>query len=215
MPHPLRFQVLSVPTVPMDELIDRFVWLETLGIEVGALADHFVDWSKPTNDWFECWTTLAAIAAKTSVLRLTSCVSQIPLRNPAMLAKQVLTVDHISNGRIELGIGTGITVDPSAEMIGQDNWPEGERVDRFTEYVEVVDQLLRNEVTTYAGRFYGVRAAEMHPRSVQRPRPPIMIGAMGRRMIRRAARHADIWNSLSFDADFDAQLVETAGRESS
>ena len=210
--HRLRFQVLSVPSVPMADLIDRFVWLEALGVDVGALADHFVDWSKPTNDWFECWTTLAAIAAKTSSMRLTSCVTQIPLRNPAMLAKQAITVDHISGGRLEIGLGTGITIDPSTEMIGQQNWSEGERVERFGEYVEIVDSILVEEVTSFSGRYYQVSGAESHPRPVQRPRPPIMVGALGPRMIRRAARYADIWNSLSFSDDFDVQLAETAER---
>ncbi len=212
MVHSLRFQVLSVPNVPMKDLLDRHLWLESLGIEVGAIADHFVDWTKPTNSWFECWTTLAAIAAQTSTIRLTTGVSQIPLRHPAMLARQAITIDHISGGRFEVGLGTGLTIDPSYEIMGIDNWSAGERVSRFGEYVEIVDRLLSNEVTSYSGRYYEVRDATMQPRPVQTPRPPIMIAALASKMLRHAARYADIWNSLSFEAALPLQLAETRAR---
>jgi alkanesulfonate monooxygenase SsuD/methylene tetrahydromethanopterin reductase-like flavin-dependent oxidoreductase (luciferase family) len=212
MVHALRFQVLSVPNVPMKDLLDRHLWLERLGIEVAAIADHFVDWTKPTNSWFECWTTLAAIAARTSTIRLTTGVSQIPLRHPAMLARQALTLDHISGGRFEVGLGTGLTIDPSYEIMGIENWSAGERVDRFGEYVEIVDRLLSNEVTSYSGRYYDVHDATMQPRPVQTPRPPIMIAALAPKMLRHAAGHADIWNSLSFEAALPLQLSETQRR---
>ncbi|HEY4332754.1 MAG TPA: LLM class flavin-dependent oxidoreductase, partial [Ilumatobacteraceae bacterium] len=208
----MRFQVLSLPSAPWDELVERFVRLDEMGIEVGAIADHFVDWTKPTNPWLESWTLLAGIAASTTRIRLTTCVSQIPLRNPAMLARQALTLDHISHGRIEVGLGTGITVDPSYDMIGIPNWEPRERVARFGEYVTIVGQLLANEVSSFSGKHYAVSGAVMNPRPVQSPRPPIMVAAMGPAMIRHAASSADIWNSMSFDADFDSQLSETAIR---
>ncbi len=81
---PLRFQVLSLPNVPWLDLKQRFVRLEELGIEVAALADHFVDWTNPPSPWFESWTALTGLAAATKSIRLTSCVTQIPLRNPAI-----------------------------------------------------------------------------------------------------------------------------------
>jgi alkanesulfonate monooxygenase SsuD/methylene tetrahydromethanopterin reductase-like flavin-dependent oxidoreductase (luciferase family) len=129
-----------------------------------------------------------------------------------MLAHQALTVDHVSQGRLELGLGVGLTSDPSYAMMGLPNWSAPERVARFTEYVEIVDRLLSNEVTTYRGRFYRVDAAVMSPRPVQQPRPPITIAALGPRMLTCAARQADTWNSLSFARDFEAQLDETRGR---
>ena len=208
----LRFQVLSLPSAPWDVLRRRFLRLEELGIEVGAVADHFVDWTNPRNDWFESWSLLGALASVTSTIRLTTCVTQIPLRNPAMLARQALTLDHVSNGRIEIGLGTGIEVDPSYAMIGIPNWTAAERVARFGEYVAIVDQLLANEVSSFAGKYYEIEEAVMNPRPVQSPRPPLLVAAMGPAMIRHAARHADIWNSLSFDADFEVQLAETKAR---
>jgi hypothetical protein len=96
--------------------------------------------------------------------------------------------------------------------MGIPNWSVKERVARFKEYVDVVDQLLSNEVTTYKGRFYEVKEAVMNPRPVQKPRPPIVIAAMGPVMLKHTARYADVWNSLSFAATFDEQLEDTRNR---
>ena len=212
MPPTLRFQVLLLPNVPWEVLKERSVRLEQLGIEVAAIADHFVDWTNPPSPWFESWTALTGLAAATKTIRLTTAVTQIPLRNPAMFARQALTLDHISNGRIEVGLGTGITVDPSCDMIGIPNWEPRERVARLAEYVEIVDRLLRDEVTTFEGEFYQIDGAYMNPRPVQMPRPPIMVGALGPVMMRHAARSADSWNSLSFHASFEDQIDETRRR---
>jgi alkanesulfonate monooxygenase SsuD/methylene tetrahydromethanopterin reductase-like flavin-dependent oxidoreductase (luciferase family) len=210
--HRLRFHVLVLPNVPWSELARRFRHLDELGFDVGGMADHFVDWTGSGSPWLEAWTLLAAVARETRRLRLSTLVTQIPLRNPAMLAHQALTLDHVSEGRLELGLGVGLTTDPSYAMMGLPNWSSAERVARFTEYVEVVDSLLSNEVATYRGRFYQVEGATMKPRPVQQPRPPITIAALGPVMLRHAARYADVWNSLSFLRDFQAQLEETRGR---
>jgi alkanesulfonate monooxygenase SsuD/methylene tetrahydromethanopterin reductase-like flavin-dependent oxidoreductase (luciferase family) len=212
MNHPLRFHVLLLPNTGWAEMKSRAVRLEELGFEAIALADHFVDWTNPAVPWFEAWTSLAAIAEATRTIRLTTNVTQIPLRNPAMLARKVLTLDHVSNGRIELGLGTGLTIDPSYAMTGLPNWDARERVDRFAEYVELAGQLLSQEVTTYAGRYYQVEGAVMNPRPVQSPRPPILVAALGPRMMRITARYADLWNSLSFLPSFDEQIAETRER---
>ena len=211
MPYPLRFHVLLLPNVGWPELKARVLWLEDLGLEVAALADHVVDWTKPTVPWQETWTALPALAEATRTIRLSTVVTQIPLRNPAMLARQVSTVDHISNGRIELGLGTGLTIDPSSSMIGVPNWEPSERVDRFGEYVELISELFSDDVITYQGRYYQVEGAVPH-RPVQSPRPTILVAALGRRMMGHAARYADIWNSLSFQPTFDEQFAETRDR---
>lgn len=212
MGHDLRFQVLVIPNVPWPEYLDRFLRLEDLGFDVAAVPDHFCDWSNPPGPWLEAWTGLAAIAARTSTIRLTTCVTQIPLRNPAVLAHQAVTVDQISGGRVELGIGTGLTIDPSYEMIGVPNWTTRERVARFGEYVELLDHLLAETVTVYHGTYYQANRAVMNPSSVQRPRLPIMVAALGPQMMRHAVEHADIWNSLSFAIDFDEQMAELGDR---
>ncbi len=212
MNHELRFQVLVLPNVSCDELLRRCRYIEALGFDAVGMADHFVDWTNPASSWLEAWTLLAAIARETTTLRLGTLVAQIPLRDPAMLAFQALSVDHLSDGRLELGLGVGLTTDPSYDMMGIPNWSAKQRVARFKEYVEVVDRLLSNEVTSYSGRFYRVDKAVMNPRPVQRPRPPIMIAAMGPVMMKHAARYADNWNSLSFAATFAEQLQQTRER---
>ncbi len=212
MSHKLRFQVLTLPNSPWSELLRRYRHLEELGFDLAGGADHFVDWSNPSSPWFEQWTLMAAIARETTQIRLSTCVTQIPFRNPAVLAHQALTVDHISDGRLELGLGTGIQDDPSHSMVGIDNWSTKEKVARYKEYVEIVDQLLSNEVTTYKGRYYQVKDAVMNPRPIQQPRPPIVIAGMGPTMLKYAAQHADVWNSLSFATDFETQIEETRGR---
>jgi alkanesulfonate monooxygenase SsuD/methylene tetrahydromethanopterin reductase-like flavin-dependent oxidoreductase (luciferase family) len=209
---PLRFQVLCLPNVPWPDLQERFVRLEQLGIEVAALPDHFVDWTHPPSPWFESWTALTGLAAATTSIRLTTCVTQIPLRNPAVFARQALTLDHISDGRVEIGLGTGLAKDPSLAMVGVPDWEPKERVARLAEYVQIVDRLLREEVTSFAGEFYRIDGAIMNPRPVQSPRPPITVGALGPVMIRHAARFADTWNSLSFRGSFDEQVAETRER---
>lgn len=208
----LRFQVLTLPNAPWDELAGRFRRLEELGFDVVAIADHFVDWTNPPSPWLEAWTLLAAAARETSRIRLCTCVSQIPLRDPAMFARQALTVDHVSAGRLDVGLGLGLPIDPSYDMMGIPNWSNAERAARFREYVAIVDLLLSNETSSFEGRYYRIRDAIMNPRPVQRPRPPLLVAAMGPRMLEQAAEHADIWNSLSFAETFRKQLDETRER---
>lgn len=212
MSHDLRFQVLILPNASWGELLERFQRVEALGFDLAGIADHFVDWTNPPSPWFELWTLTAAVAAKTSRLRLSTCVAQVPLRNPAMFARQALSVEHISEGRLEMGLGLGLTTDPSYAMMGIPNWDNKERVARFIEYVEIVDQLLGNEVTSYKGKYYEINEAVMNPRPLQKPRPPIMVAAMGPVMLKLAARYADIWNSLSFAEEFDDQMEQTRQR---
>ncbi|MCA9880037.1 MAG: LLM class flavin-dependent oxidoreductase [Thermomicrobiales bacterium] len=209
MGHPLRFHVQIVPNTDWDTVKARVLEAEALGFEAVALADHLVDWTEPSRPWFEAWSALGALAEATSAIRLTTVVTQIPLRNPALLARQVLTLDHVSHGRIELGLGTGLTIDPSYAMAGLPNWPPSERVARFAEYCELVALLLSQEVTTYHGAYYAVEGNVMQPRPRQLPSPPLLVAALGPRMLALAARHADIWNSLSFQPSFSEQLAET------
>ena len=210
--HKLRFGVGLLPNASWKEIVKRFKYIEELGFDITGTGDHFVDRSRPNDPWFELWTLLAAIAVETTHIRLGTYVTQIPFRNPALLARQALNVDHISNGRLELGLGTGIVTDPACEIMGIPNWSNKERVARFKEYVEIVDQLLSNEVTTYKGRYYEIREAVMNPRPIQRPRPPITIAAMGSIMLKYAARYADTWNSFSIGNTFEEQLDETCRR---
>jgi len=213
MKRPLRFYVLVLPDLAWPELVGRFKQVESLGFDLAGFADHFVDWSNPPGHWYELWTWLAGIAQATDRIRLVTTVAQIPLRDPATLANQALTVDHISNGRLEIGLGIGVKgLDPSYQMMGLPDWSNKERTERLGEYLEVVDMLLRQDVSSYQGKYYSLDGAVMSPRPIQNPRPPIMVAAMGPLMLRQAARHADIWNSMSFADNFETQLEETRNR---
>jgi len=212
MSKSLRFQVLILPSGSWESLLARFQHVEDLGFDLAVAGDHFVDWTNPSRPWFEVWTMLASVAQATTRIRLAPCVAQIPLRPPSMCARLALSLDHISNGRFELGLGLGLPIDPSYDMMGIPNWTNKERAARFKEYVEIVDQMLSNEVTTYKGEFYEVNGACMNPRPVQAPRPPITIAALGPLMVKYAATYADTWNTMSFAETFEAQLEETQRR---
>jgi alkanesulfonate monooxygenase SsuD/methylene tetrahydromethanopterin reductase-like flavin-dependent oxidoreductase (luciferase family) len=208
----IRFQVLTLPGRSYADYRRQVLRVEELGFDIAAVPDHFCDWANPTAPWLECWTLLAALAAETSVIRLASNVAQIPLRNPGVLAHQAITVDHVSGGRLELGIGTGLTIDPGTEMIGLPNWSNVERAARFGEYLELVGLLLSQEVTSFEGRYYRASDAVMNPSSLQSPRVPVVAAALGPKMMSHAARWADAWNTMSFDSDFAAQIDELATR---
>jgi alkanesulfonate monooxygenase SsuD/methylene tetrahydromethanopterin reductase-like flavin-dependent oxidoreductase (luciferase family) len=191
MTHALRFGALVLPNEDMPTLIRKAKNLEDCGFDIFAGADHFVGWSDTSRPWFEGWISLTAVALATTKLRIATYVSQIPLRHPAMFARQAQTLDHASNGRLEVGLGTGISIDPSYNMMGIENWDGKERVARFKEYVEIVDQLLSNETSSFDGAYYSIKDAVMRPLPLQSPRPPITIGALGPVMCRLRRRHLE------------------------
>jgi alkanesulfonate monooxygenase SsuD/methylene tetrahydromethanopterin reductase-like flavin-dependent oxidoreductase (luciferase family) len=211
-PFPIRFSALVLPNAPWPDFLARCRRVEELGFDALCLADHFTDWTGRKGPWFELWTHLAALAQATTRIRLTTLVAQIPLREPALFALQALTADHVSGGRLEIGLGTGLEVDPSCRMMGIPNWTAKERVARFPEYLEIVHRLLTEEEVTHQGRFYRLEGARLGQRPVQAPRPPVTVAALGPVMLGHAARLADTWNSLSFATSFEAQIEETRRR---
>ena len=208
----IKFNVLTLPGAGWEAYRDQVKSIEAMGFDAAMVPDHFIDWANPPAPWLECWTLMAALASETSTIRLATNVTQIPLRNPGVLAHSAVTVDHISGGRVELGLGTGLTIDAGTEMVGLPNWSNGERVKRFGEYIELLGLLLSQETTTYDGEYYSADGAVMNPSSVQRPRLPVIAAALGPKMMAHTARHADGWNTMSFSADFDEQLVELRER---
>ncbi len=193
----LRFGILAIQNVAWADQVERWRHVEALGFDSVWVADHFIDPYRPDAPWFEAWTLLSALATVTREIRIGTLVTSIPLRNPAMLARQALTVDHVSNGRLELGLGAGVPRDPVYNMIGIENWSSRERVTRFLEVVEIVDRCLREEVVSYDGRHYQLEDAIFVPRPVQQPRPPLTIAADGPVMLGVAARYADTWNTYA------------------
>jgi F420-dependent oxidoreductase-like protein len=191
----LRFGIVTDQNLPWPDLVQRWQLFEALGFDSVWDCDHFVQPSRPTGPYFEAWTLLAALAAQTQRIRLGVLVSSNTFRHPALLAKQAMTVDHISNGRLDLGLGAGWYA-PEHGMFGLDFPAAAELVARFSESVEIVDALLRHDTTTYNGRFYQLQGATMRPAAVQKPRPPLMLGAHRPKMLRIVAAYADAWNSF-------------------
>ena len=192
----LRFGVAFLANASMDELLKQFNHVEKLNFDIAGTGDQLVNFFDPRKLWFELWTLTSAWAVTTKRIKIGMYVTAFPYRNPAILAKQAITVDHLSNGRLELGLGAALRSDPCYEMTGIPNWRSKERLARFREYVEIVDQLLTNEITNYDGRYYQIKEAVMSPLPVQKPRPPITIAASQPRMLNIAARYADTWTTL-------------------
>lgn len=197
-PSALRFGLfMSQANKPWSQVLDEFLMAEELGFDHAWLVDHLVDTDgPPENGCLEGWTLLSALAARTSRIRLGVLVSSNTFRHPALLAKEAVTVDHVSDGRLILGMGTGWNVDEHRRY-GLDLPEPRERVDRFEEAIQVVTQLMSQEQTTFQGRFYRLDDARLQPPPVQRPRIPILIAAHRPRMLRIAARYADQWDTFA------------------
>lgn len=193
-----RFGIAVLQHSPWLDELKRWKRLEELGFNSAWVADHFVNYANPTAPWFESWTLLSALASHTSSIRIGPLVSAVPLRNPAMLARQAMTLDRISNGRLELGLGAGApgAIDPTYRMTGVEDWLPAERVARFREQVEIIDQCLKQRVSSYNGKYYTLSDTTINPAPVQQPRPPLTIGAMGNSMLKIAAKYGDSWNSF-------------------
>jgi alkanesulfonate monooxygenase SsuD/methylene tetrahydromethanopterin reductase-like flavin-dependent oxidoreductase (luciferase family) len=195
MGRELRFGICTDQNLPFETLVERWQYFERLGFDSVWDCDHFNQPSRPDGPYFESWTLLAALAARTTRIRVGVLVSSNTFRHPALLAQQAVTLDHVSNGRLELGLGAGWFV-PEHERFGLPFPPPGERVGRFREAVEIVDSLLRHEATTFEGRYYRVTEASLRPAPLQKPRPPLTLGAHRPRMLRICAEYADSWNSF-------------------
>jgi F420-dependent oxidoreductase-like protein len=195
MSQTLRFGICTDQNLPWPLLVERWQLFERLGFDSVWDCDHYIQPSRPTGPYFEAWTLLAGLAARTERIRIGVLVSCNTFRHPALLAKEAVTVDHISNGRLELGLGAG-WYRPEHEQFGIDFPAAGELVGRFREAVEVVDRLLCDEITTYNGQYYQLTDAASRPRPVQQPRPPLTLGAHGPKMLGIVARYADVWNSF-------------------
>lgn len=163
--------------------------------ESGWNFDHFYPiFSDSSGPCLEGWTTLTALAQATRRLRLGTLVTGIHYRHPAVLANMATTLDVISGGRLELGIGAGWNEEESGAY-GIALGTPGQRSDRLEEACQVLIGLFTQETTTFAGTSYQLDAARNEPKPVQRPHPPICIGGGGeRRTLRTAARFAQHWN---------------------
>ena len=212
--RPLTFGICRNPTLPFPELVRQFRLYEELGFDTAWLTDHFQRPSGPEEPFLEGWTTLAAILPRTERIRAGVLVSSNTFRSPALLAKMAITLDRISDGRLEVGLGAGWYA-REHEQFGIAFPGPGERVGRFAEAVAVIDLLLREAGGSFAGTYYRLDGAALVPGSRQRPRPPLTLGAHGPRMLTTVARYADRWNSFGTVAEIrerNARLDEACAR---
>lgn len=174
------------------------IWKEADGIDLfesGWTFDHFYPiFSDSTGPCLEGWTTLTALAQATTRLRVGVLVTGMHYRHPAVLANMAATLDIVSGGRLEIGIGAGWNEEESGAY-GIDLGKPSQRSDRFEEGCEVIVNLLSQETTSFSGSYYQLKGARCEPKPVQQPHPPICIGGNGeRRTLRTAAKFAQHWN---------------------
>src|ERR671929_1207927 len=165
---------------------------ERCGIEALFRSDHYLSVAgQRRRGALDAWTQIAALAARTTTLRLGTLVSPATFRHPSLLAKSVVTADHVSNGRVELGLGAGWMV-PEHEQYGFPFPPTRERVELFAEQLEIVARSWTEERLDFEGRHYRLRGLTALPRPVQQPRPPLLVGGPGKPgTLRPAAPWAD------------------------
>jgi F420-dependent oxidoreductase-like protein len=184
--------------ISYQQLLD--IWLEVDReplIEHVWLFDHFMPLTEPTDGpCFESWTLLAALAARTQRVRVGHLVTGVTYRNPAILARQAVTVDHISGGRLNLGIGAAWH-EQEHRGYGLPFPSAGERVRRLDEACQIIRQLWTQATPTFEGRYYQLHQAPSEPKPVQKPFPPIVIAAGGDQMLRVVAKHANVWCSVA------------------
>lgn len=192
--QPFRIGIVTDQNLSWETTLELWTRFEALGFDSAWVCDHYQQPSRPDGPYFEGWTLLAALAASTTRLRLGVLVTSNTFRHPSLLAKEAVTVDHIANGRLELGLGAGWFV-PEHTAFGLEFPDPPDLVAQFREAVALIDQLLRQDVTTFEGAYYQATEAPVRPPPIQRPRPPLTLGAHRSRMLRVVAEHADRWNS--------------------
>ncbi|MFF5567803.1 LLM class flavin-dependent oxidoreductase [Streptomyces sp. NPDC012623] len=188
---------------------DEWLRAERLGFHTAYTYDHLSWRTFRDGPWFGAVPTLTAAAAVTDRLRLGTLVTSPNFRHPVTLAKDLLSLDDVSNGRITLGIGAGGT-GFDATVLGQEAWTPGERADRFAEFVPLLDRLLTEDSVSYDGKFYSASEARGIPGCVQRPRLPFAVAATGPRGLKLAAAHGQAWVTTG-----DPKLFESGTPEES
>ncbi len=183
-PRPFRFGVQAGRTADRRGWIDLARRAEDLGYAVLTMPDHFDDQFAPV-------PALMAAADATSALRVGALVWDNDYKHPLVLAKELATIDVLSDGRLEIGIGAG-WMRSDYEQAGIPYDRPGVRIDRFEEALAIIKGLMSPDLYSFTGRHYTVTEHDGRPKPLQRPHPPILIGGGGRRVLSIAAREADI-----------------------
>ena len=209
----LRFGIKVSQGVGIDTLKDVWRIADEAGFDHCWNMDHFASLgARDTDDIFEAWTTLAGMAASTTRVRIGCSVTGNTYRHPGVLAKMAVTVDHLSGGRLEFGIGAAWAENEHL-MLGLPFGTVGDRADRLEEALQILTSLWSEPTTTFNGKHYQLKDAIAEPKPVQRPHPPIWIGGMGpRRTLPMVARYADVWNASGGEPAAVAEASEILDR---
>ena len=193
----MRFSVWPAPGRPVDEILDLARLTDDLDWFSFWFADHYMGNTGTTElvagDTHEAWSILPAVAAVTSKIRLGPLVAPTSIHHPALLANRAATIDHLSGGRMVLGLGAGWQINEH-HAYGIELEAPGARVSRFEESIQIVRSLLDNERTDFDGDFYTFTDAPCDPKPIQ-DKLPLLVGTGGPRMCRITARHAQEWNT--------------------
>ena len=198
MTRRIRFGVQTAPqNTTWQELRDTWKLIDALGYDTAWTFDHFFAiLSDPSGPCFEGWISLTALAAETSRVQAGVLVTGNTYRHPAVLAKMAATLDHISGGRLIMGLG-GAWFEMEHNAYGIPFYTTAERIRRLDEAAEIIKRLWTEKQVTFEGRYYQLRDAYCEPKPLQQPRPPIMIGGSGEKLLLRVvAKHADQWNTF-------------------
>lgn len=202
------------------ELRRRVMWADDAGFDSAWVFDHFTAlYGDPMGPCLEAWTLLSALGAVTSRIRLGALVTGVTYRHPSMLAAEVVTVDHVSGGRVNVGLGAAWH-DEEHERLGFDFPDTKERIERLEDTVQIIKGLLTQDDFDFDGHHFRLRRAFYRPRPVQRPHPPLWIGAIGEKvMMPLAARYADVWHAFGSTSELTRKtalldhLATAAGRD--
>jgi alkanesulfonate monooxygenase SsuD/methylene tetrahydromethanopterin reductase-like flavin-dependent oxidoreductase (luciferase family) len=201
-----------------EEIVARARFAEEAGFEGAWIFDHFSAlYADPAGPCLEAWTLLSALAAHTSTIRLGTLVTGITHRHPSVLATEVVTVDHVSGGRVECGLGAAWNT-REHRALGIPFPSTKERMERLEDAIEMFRLLTTGEVVSYRGKHFNLDQARYRPRPIQRPHPPIWIGANGPQLgLPLAGRQADAWHGWEggYDRKWDIvrRAAEKAGRD--
>ena len=219
----MRFGIdVAQQRMPWDEMVSRVRFGEELGFDGAWGFDHFQPmYGEGPGEIFEGMTTLAALAAATTRIRLGLMVTGVTYRHPSVFASEALTIDHASHGRLELALGAA-WFEAEHDAFGIPFPRTRKRFDLLEDALEIITRLYTGERVSYDGKVVSLREAQLRPLPVQQPRPPIWIGGSGpQRTLPLVARYADVWhtwgtpNSLRPLSERIDALATEAGRDPS
>jgi alkanesulfonate monooxygenase SsuD/methylene tetrahydromethanopterin reductase-like flavin-dependent oxidoreductase (luciferase family) len=213
----MRIGVVVLPELPWTTQVRQWQRLDEWGFHAAYTYDHLAWQSLADSPWYATVPILAAAATATKRIRLGTWVASPNFRHPVPFAKELMTLDELSQGRFVLGVGAGGT-GFDATVLGGAEPTAGERVARLAEFVEALDLLLTQRRTTYDGTWFRAVQARMVPGCVQQPRLPFVVAANGPRAMRVVARHGQGWATTGVTAEADgpdrwwAALPDAVGR---